>query len=126
MAADIRKNQGKGSEETHERIDHAADRIKQEADRAAQQTKDTVDATTDRAETRVRQATDASARGAHHAADKSVEWRERGSAAVGSMRDRAGNLFDDACECVREKPVESVAIALAAGCLIGWLLSSRR
>lgn len=65
-------------------------------------------------------------RGVHRAADISAEWRERDSAVVDNMRDRAGNLFNDACECVREKPVESVAIALAASGLIGGLLSSRR
>jgi ElaB/YqjD/DUF883 family membrane-anchored ribosome-binding protein len=45
---------------------------------------------------------------------------------VGEARDRAMDLFDHACEFVRERPVQSVAIALVAGWFVGRLLSRRR
>jgi len=122
MAEDANKTPGHANGKTHERIDRAAGRVKQEAGSAAQAAK----SKTDQAEERVDHATDAGARAAHRLADKAADWRQRGGAAAYTMRDRADNLMEDARECVREKPVQSVAIALAAGWLVGRLLSSRR
>jgi ElaB/YqjD/DUF883 family membrane-anchored ribosome-binding protein len=122
MAEDANKTQGHANGKTHERIDRAAERVKQEAGEAARAAK----SKTERAEVRVDQAADAGAQAAHRAADKAADWRERGTAAAYTMRDRADNLMEDARECVREKPVQSVAIALAAGWLVGRLLGSRR
>lgn len=122
MAEDTHKPQAPANGKTHERIDRAAERVKQEAGNAAQAAK----GKTDHAEERVDHATDAGARTAHRLADKAADWRQRGGAAAYTMRDRADNLMEDARECVREKPVQSVAIALAAGWLVGRLLSSRR
>ena len=122
MAEDANKTQGHANGKTHERIDRAAERVKQEAGNAAQAAK----GKTDYAEERVDHATEAGARTAHRLADKAADWRQRGGAAAYTMRDRADNLMEDARECVREKPVQSVAIALAAGWLVGRLLSSRR
>lgn len=122
MAEDANKTQGHANGKTHERIDRAAERVKQEAASAAHAAKSKAD----RAEERVDRAADAGARGAHRLADKAEDWRQRGSAAAYTMRDRADNLMEDARECVREKPVQSVAIALAAGWLLGRLLSPRR
>ena len=122
MAEDTNKPQAHANGKTHERIDRAAERIKQETGEAAHAVKHK----TDQAEERVDHATDAGARNAHRLADKAADWRERGSAAAYTVRDRADNLMEDARECVREKPVQSVAIALAAGWLVGRLLASRR
>ena len=71
-------------------------------------------------------ATDASARGAERAADKAGEWRDRGSELASRARDRADDALGTVRDFVREKPVQSVAIALAAGWLIGRLLGPRR
>jgi ElaB/YqjD/DUF883 family membrane-anchored ribosome-binding protein len=120
MAEDASKTQGHANGKTHEQIDHAAERVKQEAGSAARAAKGKT------AEASVKLAADAGATAAHRLADKAADWRERGSAAAYTMRDRADNLMEDARECVREKPVQSVAIALAAGWLVGRLLSSRR
>lgn len=122
MAEDASKTQAHANGKTHERIDRAAERVKQEAGNAARAAKDK----SDHAEERVDRAADAGARAAHRLADKAEDWRQRGSAAAYTMRDRADTLMDDAREWVREKPVQSVAIALAAGWLVGRLLSPRR
>lgn len=107
-------DQSPANESTHERIDQAADGVKHAAGRGAA-----------RAEQSVEQATDAAANAAHHAADKAADWRERGNAATDDLRDRASDWLESARDYVRNKPVESIAIALAAGWLIGRLLSSR-
>lgn len=120
MAEDANKTQGHASGKAHERIDRAAERVKQEAGSAARADKGKT------AEAGVELAADAGAQAAHRAADKAADWRERGTAAAYTMRDRMDNFMEDARECVREKPVQSVAIALAAGWLVGRLLSLRR
>lgn len=84
---------GGASSDTHERIDQAADKVKQGAGAAA----------------------DATARGAHRAAD-----------AAGDAQAYAGDLFSQCCAFVREKPLESVAIAVAAGWVAGRLMAPRR
>lgn len=121
MAEDANKSQGHANGKTHESIDRAAERVKQEAGSAAARA-----AKGKAAEETVERAADLGASAAHRIADKAADWRQRGSAAAYTMRDRADNLMEDARECVREKPVQSVAIALAAGWLVGRLLSSRR
>lgn len=125
MAEDFTSNQGSASAKTHAKIDNAAERVKQGTSHAAQGARDTVDAATGSAEARIDQAVDASARAAHRTADRAADWRERGASAVDNVRDRVGDMFDAARGFVREKPVESVALALAAGWVIGRLLRPR-
>lgn len=120
MAEDANKPQAHANGKTHEKIDRAAERIKQEAGSAARASKGKT------AEEDVELAADIGASAAHRLADKAADWRQRGSAAAYTMRDRADNLMEDARECVREKPMQSIAIALAAGWLVGRLLGSRR
>ncbi|MGH8191596.1 MAG: DUF883 family protein [Rhodanobacteraceae bacterium] len=122
MAEDTSKNQGQASDKTHEKIDQAVERVKKEAGSAADATKHKAD----QAEQRVDKATDATARSAHRAADKAADWRQRGGAAVDDMRGRAEDWYECACDYVREKPVQSVAIALATGWLIGRIMGWRR
>lgn len=126
MATDSSKTQAHADDQTHARIDQAADRVEQHVDQAASGTKETVASATEHAAEYAHAAAGAAARGAHHAADAAADWRACGSASVGRLRDTAKNLYDRACGYVSEKPVQSVAIALVAGWLIGRLLSSRR
>lgn len=100
---------------SHERIERTAARFKDGTSHVVDGAKEKFDATADRIESGLHRAADASASGAKHAADKAGEWRDRGDAALENVRD-----------FVREKPVQSVAIALAAGWVIGRLLSRRR
>jgi ElaB/YqjD/DUF883 family membrane-anchored ribosome-binding protein len=71
-------------------------------------------------------ATDASARGAHRATDKANEWRDRSAELASGARQRTDAALGSVRAFVRDKPVQSVAIALAAGWLLGRLLSPRR
>lgn len=109
----------------HERIERTAERVKQGTSSAVGSAKKKFDAAADRVESGVHRATDASARGAERAADKADEWRERGSELASDARDRADAVLDNVRSFVREKPVQSVAIALATGWLIGRLLGRR-
>jgi ElaB/YqjD/DUF883 family membrane-anchored ribosome-binding protein len=110
---------------THERIERTAERVKQGTSSAVGSAKKKFDAAADRVESGVHRATDAGARGAERAADKAGEWRDRGSELAADARDRADAVLDNVRDFVREKPVQSVAIALAAGWLIGRLLGRR-
>ncbi|HJR12807.1 MAG TPA: hypothetical protein VJ833_02815 [Rhodanobacteraceae bacterium] len=110
----------------HERIERTATRVKEGTSNAVSGAKEKFDAAADRVESGLHRATDASARGAERAADKAGEWRDRGAELASRARDRADDALDNVRDFVREKPVQSVAIALAAGWLIGRLLGSRR
>jgi ElaB/YqjD/DUF883 family membrane-anchored ribosome-binding protein len=88
------------SDDVHARIDDVAERVKEQAGAA----------------------TDAGARGAHRMADKAADWTHRGSAAASDARACTDDLYERACAFVRERPVESMAIALAAGWLVGRVL----
>lgn len=103
------------SSNAHERIERTASRVKEGTHSAVSGAKDKFDNAADRVDAGLQSATDASARGAHRATDKASE-----------LRDRAGDALDSGRGFVREKPVQSVAIALAAGWLLGKLMSSRR
>lgn len=110
----------------HERIERANARFKEGASNAVGGAKEKFGRAADSVESGLHRAADASARGAQRAADKAGEWRERGSELASRARDRADDALDNVREFVREKPVQSVAIALAAGWLLGRLLSPRR
>lgn len=126
MTEDTLHNQEHVGSPMHARIDEGAERVKQQTGAAAQATRDKLTGAADRLEEGVHSATDARARAAHHTADQSAKWRDGVSTAVDSACGRAGDLLDQARAWVRKKPVESVAIALAAGWLIGRFLRPRR
>ncbi len=110
----------------HERIERTATRFKEGTSSTVSGAKGKFDSAADRVESGLHRAADASARGAHRATDKAGEWRERSAAVASKTRDRADAALDNVRDFVREKPVQSVAIALAAGWLLGRVLSHRR
>ena len=125
MANEIGNETGRNGN-PHERIERTATRFKEGTSSAVSGAKEKFDAAADRVESGLHRATDASARGAERAADKAGEWRDRGSELASRARDRADDALGTVRDFVRETPVQSGAIALAAGWLIGRLLGPRR
>lgn len=125
MGNDITQDEARNGG-AHERIERTATRFKESTSSAVEGAKDRFDAAADRVEAGLHRATDASARGAHRAADKADEWRERGAELAAGARDRTDAALAGVRDFVREKPVQSVAIALAAGWVLGRLLGPRR
>ncbi|MGH8213240.1 MAG: DUF883 family protein, partial [Rhodanobacteraceae bacterium] len=79
----------------------------------------------DRVDHGVQQATDSSARAALRASEKAAEMRERGREMAEDARERAEDAVDAMRDFVRERPVQSLAIALGTGWLIGRLFGRR-
>lgn len=104
------------------RIDESAERVKQATSNAVAGTKEAVDRAADHVEASLHRATDKVAAGAHQANDKLADASERGRAAYDATMDRADEWLAQVRDYVREKPVQSVAIALGAGWLLGRLL----
>lgn len=93
------------------RIDDTAERVKQATSDAIAGTRRAVDRAAERVEAGLHHATDTVAAGAHHASDTADAVGDRAEALLAQVRDY-----------VREKPVQSVAIALGAGWLLARLL----
>lgn len=110
----------------HERIERTAARFKEGTSNAVSGAKEKFERAADRVEAGLHRAADASARGAGRATDKAGEWREQGAELASRARDRADDALESVRDFVREKPVQSVAIALAAGWVLGRLLAPRR
>ena len=104
------------------RIDERAERIKQATSSAVASTKDAVDRAADHVEDGLHRATDKTADAAHRVSDKAAEVSERSREAYDETMDRADAWLETARDYVREKPVQSVAIALGAGWLLGRIL----
>ncbi|HEY9133301.1 MAG TPA: hypothetical protein VIM98_16215 [Dyella sp.] len=104
------------------RIEEGAERIKQATSDAVASTKETVNRTADRVEEGLHRATDRAADAATRATEKAADISERGREAYDEAMDRADLWLERAREYVREKPVQSVAIALGAGWLLGRIL----
>jgi ElaB/YqjD/DUF883 family membrane-anchored ribosome-binding protein len=104
------------------RIDERAERIKQATSSAVASTKETVDRAADHVEEGLHRATDKAAGAANRATDKAAEISERGREVYDQTMDRADAWLEQARDYVREKPVQSVAIALGAGWLLGRIL----
>jgi ElaB/YqjD/DUF883 family membrane-anchored ribosome-binding protein len=126
MSDDITNNESGRNTSAHERIERTAARVKEGTRSAVGGAKEKFGSAADRVESGVDRATDASARGAHRAADKASEWRDRGAVLASDARERTDAALGNVRDFVREKPVQSVAIALAAGWLLGRLLGPRR
>lgn len=109
-------------ESNNTRIDEQAERIKQATSSAVASTKDAVDRAADHVEEGLHQATDKAADVANRANDKAAEIGERSREVYDETMDRADAWLEQAREYVREKPVQSVAIALGAGWLLGRIL----
>lgn len=125
MANDITQDEGRNGN-AHERIERTAARFKEGTSNAVGGAKEKFNAAADHVESGLHRAADASARGAERAAEKAGEWRDRGAELAARARDRTDDALDNVRDFVREKPVQSVAIALAAGWLLGRLLGPRR
>jgi ElaB/YqjD/DUF883 family membrane-anchored ribosome-binding protein len=104
------------------RIDYGAERVKQATSEAVARTKQAVNTAADKVEAGVHRATDKAAGAAHVATDKAVDLGERGRQLRDEGMDKAEVWMSQAREYVREKPMQSVAIALGAGWLLGRIL----
>lgn len=104
------------------RIEEGAERIKQATSDAVASTKETVNRTADRVEEGLHRATDKAAGAATRATEKAADISERGREAYDDVLDQADLWLERAREYVREKPVQSIAIALGAGWLLGRIL----
>ncbi len=116
------QNEKNSAPETHARTDHAPERTKQGVSDAVGSAKDKVDKAADRIEEGLHHAADVGGQGAHRVADKAGEWHDRSAELGSEARNRAGQATENLREWVREKPVQSIAIALALGWLVGRLL----
>jgi ElaB/YqjD/DUF883 family membrane-anchored ribosome-binding protein len=103
-------------------IDERAERIKQATSHAVAGTKETVDRAADHVEESLHRATDKAAQAANRASEKAADLNERGREVYDETMDRADAWVEQARDYVREKPVQSVAIALAAGWVLGRIL----
>lgn len=110
------------SSRAHTRIDQGAERVKQATSDAVARTKQAVNTTADRVEAGVHRATDKTASAAHRASDTAADLSERGRQLRDETMDRAELWMEQAREYVREKPMQSVAIAVGAGWLLGRIL----
>ncbi len=115
--------QVQNSESVHgNRIDESAERVKQATSNAVASTKDAVDRAADQVESGLHSATDKAASAANRATEKAAEISERSREVYDETMDRAAAWLETARDFVREKPVQSVAIALGAGWLLGRIL----
>jgi ElaB/YqjD/DUF883 family membrane-anchored ribosome-binding protein len=110
------------SSKAHTRIDQGAERVKQATSDAVARTKEAVNHTADRVEAGVHRATDKTASAAHRASDKAADLSERGRQLRDETMDQAEVWMEQAREYVREKPMQSIAIAVGAGWLLGRIL----
>ncbi|MEI7035179.1 DUF883 C-terminal domain-containing protein [Fulvimonas yonginensis] len=106
------------SPRTHDRIDQGAERVKQATSEAVARTKQAAD----KVEASVHRATDRAADAAHRANDRAADFADRGRELADETLDKADAWMAKAREYVREKPMQSVAIALGAGWLLGRIL----
>lgn len=105
-----------------DRIEERAERIKQATTHAVTNTKEAVERAADHVEEGLHRATDKAADAASRASEKADEYRQRGRDAYDGAVDRADEWLEVVRDYVREKPVQSVAIALGAGWLLGRIL----
>jgi len=106
----------------HGRIDQGAERIKQATSDTVASSKEKFDRAADRVEESLHKATDKAAHAANRATDKVSDAAERGREVYGKAKDHADEWLDEIRDYVREKPVQSVAIAIGAGWLLGRIL----
>lgn len=104
------------------RIDEQAERIKQATSHVVNSTRQSVDRAAGHVEEGLHRATDKAADAANRATDKAAEIGERGREVYDETADRVDAWLDSARGYVREKPVQSLAIALGAGWLLGRIL----
>lgn len=111
-----------GGSTAADRIEERAERIKEATSSAVTHTKEAVERAADHVEESLHRATDKAAGAATHATEKAAQYRERGREVYDEAVDRADEWLEQVRDYVREKPVQSVAIALGAGWLLGRIL----
>jgi ElaB/YqjD/DUF883 family membrane-anchored ribosome-binding protein len=111
-----------GPSSAHARIDQGAERVKQATSDAVARTKQAVNDTADKVEAGVHRAADKTAGAAHRASDKAADLTERGRQKRDDTMDMAEAWIAQARAYVREKPMQSIAIAVGAGWLLGRIL----
>jgi len=117
-----RNEKSSEAEHTHAHIGHAAERAKRGVGDAVDAANGEADTTADRAEKGLHHAADVGAHAAHRMADNAAAWQDRGAELASDARDRVGQAAENLRKRVREKPVQSIASALALGWLVGRLL----
>jgi ElaB/YqjD/DUF883 family membrane-anchored ribosome-binding protein len=118
MSKEVQANEN----DIHGRIDHGAERVKQATSDAVASSKEKFGRAADHVEEGVHKATDKAAYAANRATDKVSEAADRGREVYDNAKDRADEWLDEIRDYVRDKPVQSVAIALGAGWLLGRIL----
>lgn len=108
-----------------ERVDQRAERVKQATHSAVEHAKEGFAHAADAFEEKAHAGTDAAARASKRAAAQAAAARERGSHAVDAAREKAEGALEQVRDFVRDKPVQSLAIAVAGGWLLGWMLRRR-
>lgn len=106
----------------HSRIDQGAERVKHATSDAVARTKQVVNDTADKVEAGVHHATDKAASAAHRANDKAADLADRGRELRDETMDKADAWMAQVRDYVREKPMQSIAIAVGAGWLLGRIL----
>jgi ElaB/YqjD/DUF883 family membrane-anchored ribosome-binding protein len=106
----------------HDRIDQSAERVKQATSDAVARTKQVVNDTADKVEAGVHHAADKAAGAAHRANDKAADLADRGRELCDDTMDKADAWMAQVRSYVREKPMQSIAIAVGAGWLLGRIL----
>lgn len=109
----------------HSRYEPQAERFKDATSRTVESTKNRVDRAADSVERGMHSATDRTADAADRVAARAERARRRGGEVVDDAMQHADDWLDSARGFVRERPTQSVAIAVAAGWLIGSLLRRR-
>jgi ElaB/YqjD/DUF883 family membrane-anchored ribosome-binding protein len=122
MSKEVQAHENGIQDGIHGRIDHGAERIKQATSDAVASSKEKFGRAADHVEEGVHKATDKAAHAAGRATDKVNAAADRGREAYDNAKDQADEWLDDIRDYVREKPVQSVAIALGAGWLLGRIL----
>ncbi|HET7300413.1 MAG TPA: hypothetical protein VFJ01_07140 [Oleiagrimonas sp.] len=107
---------------TSDRIDERAEKFKEATSKAVDQAHDTLDRTADKVEDGMHRGTDKVADAAEHAAERAAWAAERGRESLDDVMAHAGDWVDKMSDYVREKPTQSVVMAVAAGWLIGRLM----
>lgn len=111
-----------GQSKANDRIDQSAERVKHATSEAVARTKQVVNDTADKVEAGVHHATDKAAGAAHRANDKAADLADRGRELRDETMDKADAWMTQARAYVREKPLQSIAIAVGAGWLLGRIL----
>lgn len=125
MTPPISNPDAPGGGDIHERIDQTVGRAKEGTANVVAGAKDKADAAADQVGQRLNRAIDATAHGAHRTVNKAADWRDRGTELASDVRDRADEATDTLRAWIRDKPLQSFAIALAAGWLLGRVLKAR-